>query len=157
MGETNQVTLPDPDTAYGHLFNNVHAQVFFDKLAAAGVEPKNQKEAQDLLDLAGRLRVSQESHGTKEAAESRFGPAVRALDAVMQKHGIDAGGEADIAMSNAAVQLMEDPDIYNSVLSLKSAEAEMVAGQLAQEKGAMGDKCAKCGEMTKHGGKCSCG
>ena len=125
-------TLPDPDAAYAHLFDTVHSNVFFGRLASQGVEPMNEKEAQDLLMLAGRLREADEQE--KVAGDSRFGAPLEALDGVLGGPGGIAKQAADaeegLMIKQAAAELMEDPDIYNSVLSLKANEAAVIAGQM---------------------------
>ena len=52
----NEQALPEVGEAYNNLFEGVHANVFFGKLANNGIQPQNEKEAADLLELAGRLR-----------------------------------------------------------------------------------------------------
>jgi hypothetical protein len=131
MSNENQAGLPDPQDAYNHLFDGVHAEVFFGKLASYGIQPSSEKEAADLLQLAGQLRHVDSSE--KQASEgSRFGGAVEALNSAFnntpagQQKQAEAKGEA---IKQAAEQLMQDSDIYASVLSLKAAEAAVLAGQ----------------------------
>jgi hypothetical protein len=40
-------TLPDPQTAYNNLFAGIHQRVFFQKCAAAGYQPNDQRQAQE--------------------------------------------------------------------------------------------------------------
>ena len=131
MSNENQASLPDPQDAYNHLFDGVHAEVFFGKLASYGIQPASEKEAADLLQLAGQLRHVDSSE--KQASESsRFGGAVSALNSAVnntpagQQKQAEAKGEA---IKQAAQQLMQDPSVYASVLSLKAAEAAVLAGQ----------------------------
>ena len=127
------VQLPDPQTAYANVFDGVHTQVFFGKLASYGIQPQSEKEAQDLLLLAGRLRHANQL--TKSAGDnSRFGGALSALDEVMgvsqdsfMKAALDQ--EEELAIKEAAAQAAADPMIYNSVLALKAHEAAILAGQ----------------------------
>jgi hypothetical protein len=55
---------------------------------------------------------------------------------VLQREGLDNGikqaaaQEHDTSVLSAVEQLAQDPDIYNSVLSIKAAEAEQLAAQL---------------------------
>lgn len=123
--------LPNPVDAYNQLFDGVHAQVFFGKLANYGVQPTTEKEAMDLLTLAGQLRHV-DSAEKRAADQSRFQGAVASLQSVYGQS--DAGKQnqaylADQAIKQAAEDLMNDPSIYNSVLSLKAAEAAALAGQ----------------------------
>ena len=122
--------LPEPADAYNHLFDGVHTQVCFGKLASYGIRPETEKEAQDLLQLAGQLRHVEGSE--KQAAEqSRFQGATSALGSIIGE--TPAGRQQQAAASEQAVkqaaeELMQDADIYNSVLSLKAAEAAILAG-----------------------------
>ena len=127
---TAENALPDPTAAYNHLFGDVHARVFFGKLASYGIQPTTEKEAEDLLQLAGQLRT--EDSPTKQAAESsRFGGAVSALNNVLSPAPANAHQQAaitDRTIKQAAAELMQDPSVYNSVLSLKAHEAALLAG-----------------------------
>lgn len=123
--------LPSPVDAYNHLFDGVHAQVFFGKLANYGVQPTTEKEAVDLLTLAGQLR-NVDSSEKSAAEESRFSSHVSALQALQAETPEGRSNQtklAEYAVKQAAEELMQDPSIYNSVLSLKAAEAEALAGQ----------------------------
>jgi len=127
----SEASLPEPEAAYSHLFDGVHSQVFFGKLASYGIQPTTEKEAQDLFALAGRLR---EVDGPEKqaAAQSRYGGAVSALDSVL---GNTPAGRQKIAsdgkqaVKQAAAELMQDPSVYNAVLSLKAQEAVLLAGE----------------------------
>ena len=115
----NQSALPSAAEAYNYLFDNVHSQVFFGKLASYGIQPTTEKEAADLLVLAGKLQHVDTAE--KQAADqSRFATAVSALDSVT------AGGEQSI--KQAAAALSQDPSVYNAVLALKAHEAAVLAG-----------------------------
>ena len=134
MSKGQQATLPSPDVAYSNLFDGVHANVFFGKLASAGIQPLTEKEASDLLELAGTLR---DIPLEKEASDhdSRFGGALGALHGVLSDHGADghikaaAAAESGMAIKQAAAELARDPAFYNSVLSLKAFEASQMAEQ----------------------------
>ena len=127
---SNEPKLPSPEEAYKNLFDGVHTQVFFGKLASYGIQPATEKEAMDLLTLAGQLRHVDGSE--KQAAESsRFSGAVDALDSIYTETPAgqaQKSAAADLAIEKAAEELMENPEIYNSVLSLSAAEAAVLAG-----------------------------
>lgn len=130
MSENNQ-GLPDPVDAYNHLFQNVHTQVFLGKLARDyGIQATTEKEAADLFAIAGQLRA--QDNPVKQAAdESRFGDAASALNSVIEStpEGQQAAAYShDYAVKQAVADIMQDPSIYNSVLSLKLAEAAQLAG-----------------------------
>ncbi len=122
-------SLPNPQDAYNQLFHNVHAEVFFGKLASYGIQAATEKEAADLLQLSSDLR---EFDGAEKqaAASSRFEGATAALNNITtqpttpaQRH--QAQGQA---IKQAASQLAQDPSIYNAVISLKAHEAAVLAG-----------------------------
>ena len=126
---TAQPTLPEPQAAINTLFSNVSAEVFFGKLASAGIQPQNQKEASDLLDLAGRLRLVEQDPRAKQASASPYAQMVTELDSVLARNGLDgnikqaAVQEHEIAVKQAAARLAQDPEIFNAVLSVKAAQA----------------------------------
>lgn len=127
----SEATLPDPEAAYKQLFDGVHSQVFFGKLASHGIQPTTEKEAQDLFELAGRLRHV-DGPEKQAASQSRFGGAVSALDTVLGntpegRQKLASDGKQ--AVKQAASELMQDPSVYNAVLSLKAQEAAVLAGE----------------------------
>ena len=126
--------LPELETAYNNLFEGVHANVFFGKLASHGIAPQNEKEAADLLELAGRLRgVDNEE---KEAGDSRFANPVGALNEVLGEtpQGKQAQAQEEApAYKQAAAALAQEPVFYNSVLALKANEAAILASSQNEE------------------------
>jgi len=133
MSSNNNAALPDPQTAYNNLFEGVAARVFFQKCAAAGFEPRSDEEAHQMLQTAGKLRQIAESNQVKQAGvqDNPYFQMNQNLDGVMQQYGLGktkqaAYQEAEIGYHNAATSLMQDPVFYNSVLSLKVAEAEQL-------------------------------
>jgi hypothetical protein len=122
--------LPDPAVAYQQLFDGVHAQVFLGKLASYGIQPTTEKEAADLFTLAGKLRHV-EGAEKQAAAHSRFGGAVSALDSVLGTSPALVQQQFAVrnqAIKQAAAELAQDPSVYNAVLSVKAAEAAILAG-----------------------------
>lgn len=107
--------------AYNHLFKEVHANAFFGALANRyGITPVTEKEAKDLLAIAGNLRdmptPSQEQNNS-----SRFQKAASALGTIQNTAAVPAD-----SIKQAAAQLSQDPNIYASVLALKLKEAELM-------------------------------
>ena len=133
-----QPLLPDPQTAYNHLFQGVHQQVFFGKLAAAGYQPENEQQAADLLKLAGTLRAVHEEQAVKtaSAAASPYAAALTHLEGAAAQAGF-AGAktasarEQEYAIKQAAADLMADPAMYNAVLALKAYDADQAAAARA--------------------------
>lgn len=129
MSQNGAAALPDQQTAYQNLFQGVHAQVFFQKLAAAGHYPRSPEEAQWMLDTAGELREITEHAPVKQAAaqDNPYYQMRAGVSQLKQQYGLSKSAsyqEADASYKQAAAQLMQDPTFYNSVLSLKAAEAE---------------------------------
>lgn len=130
----NANLLPDPQAAYDHLFQNVHSRVFFQKLAAAGYTYETPQQAATILELAGQLRLANQEQAVKVAAASNdpYAAALSHLNGVLHDHGFNsvkqaAANDEAWAVKSAAAQLMEDPDMYNSVLALKQAQADFAA------------------------------
>lgn len=126
----NTQALPNPADAYNHLFDDVHAQVFLGKLASYGIQPTTEKEAADLFALAGQLRHV-DGPEKQAASQSRFGGAVSALNSVLGQSAVGQQQQAAVygqAIKQAAAELMQDPSVYNAVLSLKAHEAAILAG-----------------------------
>lgn len=139
-----QPSLPNPQEAFNHLYNTVHAPAFFNKLASFGYQPRTEKEAAELLELAGKLRMVEQDPQVKaaSAANSPYAEANQALDRALSAYGLDgsikqAGAqEREIGLRRVASQLAADPAVFNSVLSLKAAEAAQLAGQLGLDQDA---------------------
>jgi len=124
---SEQVELPDPTEAYNHLSDSVHSQVFFGKLAEYGIQPVSEKEVEDLFKLAGSLRSV--TVDTQKQAESRFTDSVNALNQHINEDPYVRAQSVEFATKKAAANLMQDPTIYNAVLSLKANEAAVLAAQ----------------------------
>lgn len=125
--------LPDPKTAYDHVFGNVFTTAFFNKLARHGRVPTSEKQAQEYLLLAGNLEAIEADPRVKAAndANDPIAEANAALAGAAQKHGLGtfktaATQAADSSRRQAAIQMASDPGIYSSMLSLKAAEAAEV-------------------------------
>jgi hypothetical protein len=90
MSATQNQDLMTPEEAYDVLVAQVHAPVFFKKLAGVyGVVPQNAKQARDLLQMAGQLRNVHEAESTKEAAAKgdMVSQAKHDLDHVLTQYG----------------------------------------------------------------------
>jgi hypothetical protein len=132
-------TLPDPQTAYNNLFAGIHQRVFFQKCAAAGYQPNDQRQAQWMLETAGKLRTVAQAQGQQKQSVDENDPyynANRALDGVLAQYGLDGGvrqqqaQEEALAIKQAASEWAGDPTFYNSVLALKSAEAAQIQAEI---------------------------
>jgi len=131
--------LPDVQAAYALLWDQIHVPVFFQKLASYGFSPENAQQAGSLLGLAAKLRSVGASPAAEKfaAANDPFGQASNELDSVLAKLGLDGGvksaqaAEERAARSELAAAFAAESDVYNSVLSLKAAEAAQAEQQLA--------------------------
>jgi len=133
QAQASTPALPDFQTAYNTLFTNVSAEVFFSKLASAGIAPADQIQAQELLDLASRLRtIEEDPRYQKQAAAanpSPFGKMIAELDGYMSANGMNgrtkaaATQEHAVAVKQAAASLAQNPLLYNSILTIKAAQA----------------------------------
>lgn len=134
--QTKAASLPDPDTAYQHLFNTIHQQVFFNKMAAYGHPVQSEEHARKMLKQAGQLCWAEEQEMLKQAQDA--GNPYDAAGEYLDQHVGDLGykqaeyPEDFAAIKAAAADLAQDPDIYNCVLSLKAAEAENYLAQTGQ-------------------------
>ncbi len=88
-----------------------------------------------MLEIAGKLEAAEEQAPKTAADQSPFGRANLALDQILAQNGIDvrhkaaAHQEEELAQREAVLTLAQDPTIYNSVLSLKTAEAQKIQAQ----------------------------
>jgi hypothetical protein len=121
--------LPTPHDAYNHLFQQVHATTFMNKLAAAGIVPQTDAEATDLYKLAGELR--QHVAARQQVTGNRFAPATAALQKLAAANPVLQQARQDQAVKLAAAQLLQDPSIYNSLLSLHLSDTALANGQHA--------------------------
>lgn len=119
-------TLPTPEQAYDTIFGRVYTQVFFNKIASAGYQPRTQDEVQHIFNTTRNLRRIEESAQVKQASaqENPYFQMSQGLETVMQQYGLGQPNhqESDIDCKQAADYLMNDPEIYNAVLALKAEE-----------------------------------
>lgn len=141
MSATQANALPSPDAAYQNLFDGVYARVFFNKCANAGLVPQGPEEAQCLLDMAADLRSAQVSDIGKTAEATNPLMAMRTeLRNQLAAAGLDGNikraqaQEEEFYIKQAAAELRNDPLLFNSVLSLKAAEAEGLRQQYSARK-----------------------
>lgn len=135
MSTTPAPQLPDFQTAYDNLFFGVRSNAFFSKLAEFGVQPRNEKEAASLMEMAGIIRAAKEEQMAKVASDSDdpFAAVNQILRGHLDQQGFSMHKQAGSGRAEAqASQIMQDPTIYNSVLGIKAAEAHYWAGQVQQ-------------------------
>lgn len=133
---TQQANLPDAQVAYNTLYEAAHARVFFQKCAAAGYEPQNDAQARWMLETAGKLRLLDQHVGVQKQAQEHdpYYQASNRLDQLLARYGIQdktAQDQHELGLRQAAVDLAGDPTLYNSILALKTAEAQQIQTQYA--------------------------
>ena len=117
------MSMPDPETAFARLAGTVHNGLIFEKLAAAvGVVPQNEKQAQDYLEIAEML-FAKHQEGTIKLASEAYDPVANATGALENVLGFNKAASAYQPTGDLAAALMQNPEIYDSVVSLKAAEA----------------------------------
>ncbi len=138
MSNSNQ--MPTVKEAYENAFAGIRQRVFFGHLAQAhGIEPRTEKQAQALLNMADNLGVVEEDETVKAAADADdpFLAADQALTNVLQQHGLRPTKQAadfDAYCNETADILAGDPTLYNSMLVLKAAEADEAYQALQQQR-----------------------
>jgi hypothetical protein len=120
--------LPDVNQAAQQLFDSVDASVFFNKLAQLGLRWETEDEAMEYLKLGHHL-LEQENEKKAQA-----GPSGLAFD-LTAAHGLGKTAEQQqqwSERSQAAIKLMQDPGLYDAVLSCKAAEAQAYADHIQE-------------------------
>lgn len=113
--------LPSVDDALRRFDETVRVPTFFRKLAAAGIVPGSEVEAQDLLDIAERLKAA-EANGMIQS-QSRFGDVKSALDRHFQTASVDPGA-LNPSVKRAAAELSHQPEMIAAALAIGQASAE---------------------------------
>ena len=121
----NQVQLPDIDTAASILFDRARGAAFFNKLASLGYSPNSEDEAIEYLKLAARAREIEPQLKKAGAEGSLVKRANAALDSVMGTSPREGQDHHKEVMKVASAMVEQDPDLFNAVLTLKSAEADL--------------------------------
>lgn len=114
-----------PDEAYNVLVAQVHAPVFFEKLASTyGIRPQNDDEAREMLLMAGQLRNAHEQQEIKNAAvrANEYSAARKDLQTTLAKQGFQV---SDVSDDDRVKQAANDVVGANPLLR----EAALVYGQ----------------------------
>ena len=127
---SNQLVTQEQYTqAYDLLHENVHSRAFFGKLASYGIVPQTEDEANEFFKIAAHLDDA--DFGEKQAsAGNRFSAASHGLEGVYNDTpGAQQQRQAAEYQSvkQAAHELQKHDDIYDAVLTLKLAEAQLAA------------------------------
>jgi hypothetical protein len=108
----SQPALPDAATARRVLTEGVYGRAVLQAMQARGYPAATEKEAYDLLDLAGRVKAM--APPVKTAGDV-YEAALAALDGRRPSAAAD-----DTRLQKAAAALAADPAVYASVLALRA-------------------------------------
>jgi hypothetical protein len=115
-----QGLTPEEEQAYQLLFNQVHAPVFFEKLAAHGIEPQSPEEMEALLEMGTSLMFTHQADQQKQAAArgSFIIEARDSLNAALSQYGIGAPTTPDDGViKQAAAAVVRDESVRAAVLA----------------------------------------
>ena len=104
------------------LLANIESQIIFDRLAAIGIHPQNEKQAAAILDVANELfnRDVAENGGQVILNSERDDVFSKAAQALARPG----------AASSFAKRASQDPNVRDAVFRLKLAQAEQVRNSL---------------------------
>lgn len=105
---------------YATLVSNVHAPIFFEKLASEyGIVPQTEDDKTALLELAGILQVENAKHSVKQA--SAPGPFVGVVDelkgALNTSSATSHETSLDRLIKSAADQFLSDSNVAESAFN----------------------------------------
>jgi hypothetical protein len=122
-GENEDIQVPKPDAAYDFLYGQVHAPVFFNKLAQDyGIVPANDDEAVRLLEMGADLFAAEQQEQQKQASTngSLIGEAHSSLQMLLGKQASARGANTqanDRLVKAAAAELTRNPYVRAAALS----------------------------------------
>ena len=118
-----EVQIPPADSAYDFLYGQIHAPVFFTKLAQDyGIVPANEQEASRLLEMGADLFTAEQFNQEKQASAqgSFIDEAHNSLQLLMGKQGSAQFARAqanDQLVKTAAAELTRNPYVRAAALS----------------------------------------
>jgi hypothetical protein len=133
-GENQEIQVPDPGAAYDFLYSQIHAPVFFNKLAQDyGIVPQNEAEAGQLLEMAAEIfQAGQQAQQKQASAQGTF------LDGAHQSLRMLLGKQAsardvrapanDRLVKQAAAELTRNPYVRAAALSYQLHLAQQMQG-----------------------------
>jgi hypothetical protein len=113
------------EQAYATVVSQLAAPYFFEKLAAHGIAPGTEKEAEEMWSAAQKLHVLYTAEQEKTAAARHNGLAAvnQQLDEVLAAAGFSGAGEKKATFRDVAGIAAEQPEIANAILTLQAAAA----------------------------------
>ena len=121
-----------PNEAFDVLASQVHAPVFFEKLARVyGIQPQSQEEARELLLMAGQLRNAHDQQNVKQAGVrgNFLAEARRDLDQTLTQQGFQGLVNEAHAVKEAAEAAVQNPLIKEAALVFSSFLADSMQQQ----------------------------
>jgi MFS superfamily sulfate permease-like transporter len=125
-------TKLNPEEAYNILVAQVHAPIFFNKLASVyGIVPQTPEEARELLLIAGQLRNAHEQDQTKQANARTgfFTEARRDLNKALGHSGFQPSVEEDANAKQAAAAAVKNPLIKEAAIVFSNYMAQTLQGK----------------------------
>ena len=123
MAGEQEIQVPRPDAAYDFLYGQVHAPVFFNKLAQDyGIIPSTDDEAARLLEMGADLFAAEQQEQEKQANDrgSFIGEAHNSLQMLLGKQASARGVQTqanDRLVKAAAAELTQNPYVRAAALS----------------------------------------
>jgi hypothetical protein len=123
MAGQDEIQVPGPDQAYDFLYQQIHAPVFFTKLAQDyGIVPRDEAEAGRLLAMAADLFAAEQQDREKRAGlqGSFIGEAHDSLQRLLGKQADARNPDApanDRLVKAAAAELTRDPHVRAAALA----------------------------------------
>lgn len=116
------------EQAYATVVSQLAAPYFFEKLAAHGIAPETEKEAEEMWSVAQKLHVLYTAEQEKTAAARHSGLAAvnKQLDEVLAAAGSGSVNEKQATFRQVAKVAAAQPDIASAVLTLQAAAANAV-------------------------------
>jgi hypothetical protein len=123
---------PEEQDAYRTLFDEIHAPVFFEKLAEHGIEPQSETEMAALLDMGAKLMLSQRAAQVKQAqAQGSFVlQAHESLNVALAERGLAPPPVAasDGVIKQAAARVASEGRFQQAALAYQDFLARQQAG-----------------------------
>tara|TARA_B100000700_G_scaffold86329_2_gene97116 strand:+ start:700 stop:1116 length:417 start_codon:yes stop_codon:yes gene_type:complete len=138
MSQSQQNLALTAEQSLGVLFENVHAPVFFNKLASDyNIVPQTEQEALQLLDLSDKLRALQSQEQVKSAGQRNIflDAAGQELDIAMygEKAAYAAAPSEADSIAASAAELAQHPLLKEASLTHQDAvAANILVSQLQQ-------------------------
>lgn len=116
------------EQAYATVVSQLAAPYFFEKLAAHGIAPVSEKEAEEMWSVAQKLHVLYTAEQEKTAAARHSGLAAvnKQLDEVLAAAGAGSVNEKQATFRQVAEVAAAQPEIASAVLTLQAAAANAV-------------------------------